>query len=100
MLHEGTNPKQAIPIISATRAFKMLKGGCPIYLSTVKVVGIKEHDPKEISILQDFQGVFQEVSGLPPNREIEFMIGLIPGTASISKALYRMTPTELAELKA
>ena len=36
---------------------------------------------------------------LPPDREIEFVIDLLPGTAPISKAPYRMTPSELKELK-
>ena len=37
--------------------------------------------------------------GLPPKREIEFAIELIPGTAPISKAPYRMALAKLAELK-
>jgi len=49
--------------------------------------------------VQDFLGVLQEVLGLPPNQEIEFMIELVPGTALISKAPYRMAPAELVELK-
>ena len=40
-----------------------------------------------------------EVSGLPPAREIDFIIELVPGTAPISKAPYRMAPSELFELK-
>jgi len=47
----------------------------------------------------EFPGVYQEVPELPPNREMEFMIELIPGTTPISKAPYRMAPAELAELK-
>ena len=46
-----------------------------------------------------FPEVFQEVAGLPPNWEIEFAIELVPGTAPISKAPYRMAPTDLVELK-
>ena len=49
--------------------------------------------------MQEFPEVFQEVPGLPPDREIEFAIELVPGTAPISKAPYRMAPAELAELK-
>ena len=37
--------------------------------------------------------------GLPPDHEIEFSIDLLPGTTPISKAPYRMAPTELKELK-
>ena len=36
---------------------------------------------------------------MPPNREIEFSIDLLPGAAPISRAPYRMAPTELKELK-
>jgi hypothetical protein len=40
-----------------------------------------------------------DLSGLPPYRDIEFVIELKPGTAPISKRAYRMPPKELAELK-
>ncbi|GJV26200.1 putative reverse transcriptase domain-containing protein [Tanacetum coccineum] len=40
-----------------------------------------------------------ELPGLPPEREVEFTIELIPGTQPISKAPYRMAPVELKELK-
>ena len=54
----------------------------------------------EISLwYENFRKVFQEVPGLPPDRELEFAIELLPGTALISKAPYRMAPAELMELK-
>ena len=40
-----------------------------------------------------------EVPGLPPHRELEFTIELVPSTAPISRAPYRMAPLELRELK-
>ena len=36
---------------------------------------------------------------MPPKREIDFTIDLVPGTAPISKAPYRMAPAEMGELK-
>ena len=54
----------------------------------------------DIPIVCEFLDVFpNELSGLPPNREIEFKIELLPGTAPISRRPYRMPPNELAELK-
>ena len=41
----------------------------------------------------------EELPGMPPEREVEFYIDLIPGTAPIAKRSYHMAPTELAELK-
>ena len=40
-----------------------------------------------------------EIVGLPPEREVEFGIELVPGTTPISKTPYRMAPAELKELK-
>jgi hypothetical protein len=40
-----------------------------------------------------------DLPGMPPDRDIEFVIELQPGTAPISKRPYRMPPKELAELK-
>ena len=48
----------------------------------------------------EFPDVFpDELPGLPPDRDVEFKIELVPGTAPISRRPYRMPPNELAELK-
>jgi hypothetical protein len=55
---------------------------------------------ESISVVEEFMDVFlEELPGMPPEREVEFYIDLIPGTAPITKRPYRMAPTELAELK-
>ena len=54
----------------------------------------------DIPVVREFPDVFPEdLPGLPPDREVEFAIELAPGTSHISKAPYRMAPTELKELK-
>ena len=53
----------------------------------------------QIPVVRDFEDVFQDISGLPPSREIDFCIDLVPGTIPISKTPYRMAPTEMQELK-
>ncbi|WVZ84560.1 hypothetical protein U9M48_031585 [Paspalum notatum var. saurae] len=48
----------------------------------------------------DFPDVFpEELPGLPPDRNVEFAIELVPGTAFVSKRPYRMAHDELKELK-
>ncbi|XP_058726523.1 uncharacterized protein LOC131597879 [Vicia villosa] len=54
----------------------------------------------EIPVVCEFSDVFPEdVTSLPPKREVEFSIDLVPGTAPVSTAPYRMSPAELRELK-
>lgn len=54
----------------------------------------------EILVVCEFPDMFpDELLGLPPPREVEFFIDLIPSTQFISKAPYRMAPNELKELK-
>jgi hypothetical protein len=54
----------------------------------------------EVPIVQEYPNVFsKELPRIPPYRDIEFIIDLIPGTAPIAKRPYRMPPTELAKLK-
>jgi len=53
-----------------------------------------------MAIVQEFMDVFpDEIPGLPPKREIEFAIDIIPRVGHVSITPYRMTPIELAELK-
>jgi hypothetical protein len=55
---------------------------------------------ESISMVEEFMDVFlEDLPGMPPKREVEFYIDLIPGTAPIAKRPYHMAPTELAELK-
>ena len=53
-----------------------------------------------IPVIQEFVDVFpEEIPGLPPKRDIDFTIELVPGVAPISRAPYRMNTPELIELK-
>jgi predicted aspartyl protease len=53
-----------------------------------------------IRMARDFPDVFpEELLGMPPDREVEFVIDLLPRTAPISKRPYRMSVEELKELK-
>jgi hypothetical protein len=55
---------------------------------------------EEVPVVDEYPDVFPEdLPGMPPDRDIEFIIDLIPGTAPIAKRPYRMAPAELAELK-
>jgi hypothetical protein len=65
-----------------------------VFLVDGKFVG------SNIRVVRDFPNVFpEELPGMPPNREVEFVIDLLPRTAPISKRPYMMSVEELKELK-
>jgi hypothetical protein len=65
-----------------------------VYLVDGKFVG------RNIRVVRDFPDVFpEELPGMPPDREVEFVIDLLPRTAPISKRPYRMSVEKLKEFK-
>jgi hypothetical protein len=54
----------------------------------------------QVPVVCEYPDVFpEELPGMPPNRDIEFIIELVLGTAPIAQRAYRMNPQELEELK-
>ncbi|XVF46107.1 hypothetical protein PTKIN_Ptkin03bG0000200 [Pterospermum kingtungense] len=87
-------------VISAITTKKLLQKGCQAYLAYVVDTKMPEPTLKNILVVCEYPDVFpEELSGLPPDREIEFTIELNPGTTPISQAPYRMASVELKELK-
>ncbi|XP_043699623.1 uncharacterized protein LOC122650299 [Telopea speciosissima] len=68
--------------------------------ASVENTEMKVKPLEEISVVRDFSDVFQEdLTQLPPDRETEFMIDLVPGATPVSKAPYRMASSELKDLQ-
>jgi hypothetical protein len=66
----------------------------------VKVNQLDASQGSEVQVVNEFPDVFlEELPGMPPDRDIEFVIELKPGTTPIYKTPYRMATPELAELK-
>ncbi|GJX84734.1 putative reverse transcriptase domain-containing protein, partial [Tanacetum coccineum] len=66
----------------------------------ILLMSAKASDKKqeEIDVVRDFPEVFlDDLSGLPPIREIELRIELIPGATPVAKSLYRLAPSEMEE---
>ncbi|GKD08941.1 putative reverse transcriptase domain-containing protein [Tanacetum coccineum] len=60
---------------------------------------VDEHRISDIPVVQSFTDVFQEdLSGLPPQRQVEFRIDLVPGAMPVAKSPYRLAPSEMQEL--
>ncbi|GJZ86387.1 putative reverse transcriptase domain-containing protein [Tanacetum coccineum] len=59
----------------------------------------KEKLLEDVPVIRDFPEVFpDELPGLPPPRQVEFRIDLIPGAAPVARAPYRLAPSEMKEL--
>jgi hypothetical protein len=68
-----------------------------LHLCTYTITNTKV---KDILVVCEYPDIFpDDLPGMPPDRDIEFIIEPQPGTAPISKRLYRMPPNELAKLK-
>ncbi|XP_070682440.1 uncharacterized protein [Malus domestica] len=87
-------------VISAIRARKLLSKGCQGYLAYVVLNDVVPTRIEEVGVVRHYPDVFpDDLSGLPPDRDVEFSIDLLPGTDPISLTPYRMAPAELRELK-
>ncbi|GJR66003.1 putative reverse transcriptase domain-containing protein [Tanacetum coccineum] len=90
-------------IISCTKTQKYIEKGCQVYLA--QVTSKKAEDKSEerrledVPIVREFPEVFpEELPGLPPTRQVEFQIDLVPGAAPVARAPYRLAPAEMQEL--
>jgi hypothetical protein len=79
----------------------LIDSGCTAYLAAIVYTDTEVPEMNTIPVVSEFVDVFpKEITGLPPEREVEFGIEVVPGTTPISKSPYRMAPAELKELKA
>ncbi|GJW79736.1 putative reverse transcriptase domain-containing protein [Tanacetum coccineum] len=91
-------------IISCTKTQKYMEKGFPIFILahvTAKEVEDKSEKKRleDVPIVRDFPDVSPEdLPGLPPTRQVEFQIDLVPGAAPVARAPYRLAPSEMKEL--
>src|SRR3954453_19646038 len=70
------------------------------YLKGVSLNHLKDLDLDLVAIVREYPDVFPaELPGMPPDREVEFLIDLLPGTGPIAKRPYPISTDELKELK-
>ncbi|GKF24140.1 hypothetical protein Tco_0076462, partial [Tanacetum coccineum] len=72
------------------------------FLAHVTIKAIEDKSEKkrleDVPIIQNFPEVFPEdLSGLPPTRQVEFQIDLIPGVALVARAPYRLAQSKMKE---
>ncbi|GJW47002.1 putative reverse transcriptase domain-containing protein [Tanacetum coccineum] len=81
---------------------KYIDQGCQVFLIQMmneEKTEIPERRIKDVPVVRDFPKVFPEdLPGLPPTRQAEFHIELIPRAAPVARTPYRLAPAEMKEL--
>ena len=87
-------------VIPSMQARHFLRKGCEAFLALVLDSKRGHVNMEDILVVKEFPDVFpEELLGLPPKREVDMSIEFLPRLNPISRAPYRMAPTELKELK-
>ncbi|GKA53526.1 putative reverse transcriptase domain-containing protein, partial [Tanacetum coccineum] len=88
-----------LKVISCIKACKYIERGCHLFLAHVTENKSKEKQMENVPVICDFPKAFpEELPGLPPPRQVEFRIDLVPGAAPVTRAPYRLAPSEMREL--
>ncbi|GKC14686.1 putative reverse transcriptase domain-containing protein [Tanacetum coccineum] len=100
----GNNQKEEsrLNIISCTKAQEYLSKGCDVFLAHITTKEAKDKSEgkrlEDVPIVRDFPEVFPEdLPGIPPARQVEFQIDLVPGAAPVARAPYWLAPFEMKE---
>ena len=77
-----------------------MRKGCETFLALILDSKRGQVDVEKIPIVREFPDVFpKELHGIPAKREVDLSIEIVPRTTPISRAPYRMAPSELKELR-
>ncbi|XP_076904506.1 uncharacterized protein LOC143559979 [Bidens hawaiensis] len=99
IIEQGKKSGNVLPLLSQLKVLQYLRQSCTVYLA---IVTTKNHDEKRIEnipVVHDYSDAFpDELPRLPPTRQVEFRIDLIPIATPIAKAPYRLALSEMKEL--
>ncbi|GJZ04157.1 putative reverse transcriptase domain-containing protein [Tanacetum coccineum] len=95
--------KSKLSIISCTKTQKYVEKGCLIFLVQVTKKEIRDKSEEkrlaDMPTVWEFPKVFlEDLTRLPPIRQVEFQIDLVPGAAPVARALYKLASSELQKL--
>ena len=87
-------------IISAMQAQCFLRKCCEAFLALLLDFKRGQVNLEDIPVIKELPDVFpEELPGLPPEREVDLAIKVLPGTTPVSRAPYCMAPTKLKKLE-
>ncbi|GJQ95667.1 putative reverse transcriptase domain-containing protein [Tanacetum coccineum] len=98
----GVKSESRLEVISCIGTQRYIEKGCPVFFIQVtkkEEAKTTEKRLEDVPVIRDFPEVFPEdLLGLPPSRQVEFHIELVPGAAPVARTPYRLAPAEMKEL--
>ncbi|GJR46749.1 putative reverse transcriptase domain-containing protein [Tanacetum coccineum] len=99
LIIRGDQSKTRLNLISCIKTERYISRGCQVFMIQVMEKKSDEKRLEDIPVVKEFLDVFPEdLPGLPPVRQVEFQIDLIPGAAPVARTPYRLAPSEMQEL--
>ena len=97
---QGIRSSAMSNVISAMQTRRLMRKGCETFLALILDSKIGQFDVEKILVVREFPYVFpEELPGIPLEREVDLSIEIVLRITPMSRAPYRMTLTELKELK-
>ncbi|KAI3792250.1 hypothetical protein L2E82_06124 [Cichorium intybus] len=100
ILIRGERRSRKVPIVSLATARRYIERGGELIMAHVISAESKHSKIEEVEVVCDYPDVFPEnLPGVPPSRQVEFVIDVIPGAKPVARPPYRLAPSEMEELK-
>ena len=97
---QGIRSNPMSNVISAMQTKRLIRKGCETFLALILESKRVQVDVEKIPVVREFPYVFfEELLGIPLEKEVDLSIEIVPGTTLMSRAPYRMALTELKKLK-
>ncbi|GJR93907.1 putative reverse transcriptase domain-containing protein [Tanacetum coccineum] len=99
LIIRGDQSKTRLSLISCIKIERYISRGCQVFIVQLMEKKSDEKRLEDIPEVREFLEFFPEdLHSLPPVRQVEFQIDLIPGAAPVARAPYRLAPSEMQEL--
>ncbi|GJT67189.1 putative reverse transcriptase domain-containing protein [Tanacetum coccineum] len=99
LIMRGDQSKTRLSLISCIKTERYISRGYKVFIAQVMEKKSDERRLEDILVVKEFPEVFlEDLPGLPPVRQVEFQIDLMPGAAPVARAPYRLAPSEMLEL--
>nr|GEW79059.1 putative reverse transcriptase domain-containing protein [Tanacetum cinerariifolium] len=91
LIIEGDKGPSRLKVVSCIKAHNYIERGCQMFVAHVTKKKSKEKHLEDVPVIRYFPEVFpDDLSGLPPPRQVEFQIDLVPRAAPISSVPYHL----------